>query len=1546
MRCLFRTVRPPRPASAALSLLTAFAALCLGSLPRPAHAAAVTYDSSAKRTVNAGIILLRSTDEGNGRGPGNKDPYLFHILNQRLDIRPFGWTITNPLAPASVTQEIASRWNARSGAGGPQYGVGQTVTPGMAAYWEVDLRRTTSDDLGQLDVLFLPIDQGRTASFSVADSQKLLQFVDGGGTLVIEYEGYNTSAAPPIDQTAHLFFPLQFSGTTPGGGRYAVLPTGRQPLITTPYFLSEAELNGLGDKRIGDYYAYDGTSTSSPPGPTLLGTVIGNSGNQMPVVAAGQLGAGEIIVSTLGFANAINERVQALPATDAGVGANSGPYCGPDVQNAPTQDLKFLSNILAAAGAHAHERQNSRQNGNALNGVPSATLAWSTSGQLAGAVTTPAINGNYVYVTSGTRLRAFDLYPSENLDGDPSNNPDDDTQGGANADYSQGKEYDQVWSVDVGQNASAPTVAPDPVSGGAAVMVEAADGSVRVFDGAKGTELGISPLSGSGGRGGYSSPAPAPTYYNGCVYAGGANGSLYVYNFKKTSNQSAVFGLDPTGSAGSAVAASPSVGVIEENGVSDVVALVTTGQGMYSVFLGARGEKLTGPVASGYNTKLAALPNGRMDIDPTTSALNPFVITDPSTGYPSAPSPTPTPKATGPNFTGYTAANPPLWADYDADLSASAGITQNGPLTRTVVGVSSSKDNSLASAGTVSAPAMGRDGNAYYTVNNVVNGTNYSAIFCVHDAAGTPQILWRFRLPTILEAGIPVVDAEGTNYTNPAAPNNGLANYHFVGAPSVDSRGLVYALATNGTNSAVLCFNGSIVAGQSEIYTDAPGVGTNNLQISQPLLTDPTTDEFGNTTPPGPAKLNTSQYTINTDGRIIFRNFGTTTGGGTKQLYPNLNEPFPITVQVNSTNQNVPPQPPRLVPIHTNLVWYTVIPGVVANSALTKVNTNLFFVDTGGILYKVFSDPATAGLSITSKEVLNTGDTKMYTNLGDTGVGAGATPASANGVMLVNGPNGVSAFANQVTLVADNNRIMEVDADGNAMWSVDATTRTTVEGGDVPVYYGGTQPTNPGKYVTTTLELNRPRSITELNPNDYLVADTGNNRCVRFDRGGKVIWELNKFNGNGLLGPGEPDTLNQPTSVQIRSAQLANGNTVVAYLISDTGNFRVLELDDVYDKNFNLLQNHILTWVSHTHDAQARQYRYHGASWFYAPNGKQYVVALVTNVRVAPFTRTSTKPLLGQLAPASQDAPGGSVVLLDYDSNPANAYGKPGFGSGGQASGFVAIENTGGNTYTLDVINSIQAPLLNNGTGGFDVTGGATGTPSGGSSIVTLPLRNPRYLKAYVPSGGQNTDHNFLIADDNGVFDLKLNGGIFRAFWGFTQADYHAIKTPIDQAGVTGRLVVDANGNPVLFTDSNGKSHLQYKQMEFNRNGLPFVPVSVQRTGSQTFGVNGPTIGKYLIATGFAQGEVGTNYGDVNGPLDQNGVPPPPGFGGEVFEVDPVPNGGGFQMQEPHFNLNGSNIILVPGLNGWPPPQYTGHTISRPSNTGPVTQPAFAYRAQ
>lgn len=75
-------------------------------------------------------------------------------------------------------------------------------------------------------------------------------------------------------------------------------------------------------------------------------------------------------------------------------------------------------------------------------------------------------------------------------------------------------------------------------------------------------------------------------------------------------------------------------------------------------------------------------------------------------------------------------------------------------------------------------------------------------------------------------------------------------------------------------------------------------------------------------------------------------------------------------------------------------------------------------------------------------------------------------------------------------------------------------------------------------------DFNRPNSVERVEARkSVLVADTGNNRVLELDDNGRVLW---------AFGSGNTDELNKPTY----ATRLPNGNT----LIADTGNSRVLEV--------------------------------------------------------------------------------------------------------------------------------------------------------------------------------------------------------------------------------------------------------------------------------------------------------------------------------------------------------------------------------------------------
>ena len=1521
-----RLSRPTIAFHAVRSVLIALLACAVPALP--AQAGAYTFSNpKAQRTINAGVVLLDSTinSSNTAAGPDNADPYMFYILSRRVDLLPVGWTIVNPLAPHNIAADVQARWDARTNTapagqtfvtnnGGHAYQFGQNVTPGMAPYWEVPLATASTQDLQQFDILLVNLATANGAAdiakFRPAEVEKLRRFVDGGGTLLVEDNGGATVANSAANY-GPLFFPLQYAG---GAAGTAQLPSlrDRHPILSAPYFLAQNELNSLGNGFTGDVI-----STASPEfAPVLYDTA------KDILVGADSYGAGAVVISSTGAMAAINNAVTA-GSIPTNYGPNSGPYCGTNFQSAPTQDLKFLCNIISWGGGHSHEHQNSHQTGESPSALPSPVRTWNFIGTSTSAVPGATINGNFVYSTDATGiLHAFDLYPYEDLDGD--GKPDD-----GDVDYSQGSSCDQVWHASFGRGASAATVATPPGQM-TSVFVEAANGKINQYEATKGAPATGSPFGGAT-TGSFNAtipgssltaPAPAPTYYEGRLYASEPDGSLFVNDF--TSGRSASSGasikLNAVGSAAAALAiptGAPAVGALASTGASsgttpqstDIVAMVPTNYGLYSLFLGARGELLKGttsPFTAGH------LPSGALiDAAAPYRAYSLAPATPPAGGYATLETnlvPSSSPSNT--IFSGTASTNPDsVYADYDVNFASSTSLT------RTVVTYGGA---TLGATGTGSTPALDRFGNAYYFASEPGKSV-YTVLACFHDAPSGPRLPWRFRLPS---AGEAITDADGTDYTRLQSTNG---SFSFQGKPVVDSRGFVYALATDGLRTAVLCFNGL-----GTVTTAPLGTDVNNASLTQ-SVNGTAINEFGDGTP---STLLSTQYTQDgTNGPLTFSNFGTSLAGPPTTLTPNLNEPEPVTATVAASPTAAGAAFQLL--LHTNLAWYSilktaVVPATATTAAtgidiaitpgegLTKVGSALFFVGgvangTGSNLYSVPTDPEAAGYTIANKYVdslvIPTNSTSFVTDSGDTGAGATSAIASAaNGALIVNGAKGVSAFLNRTTLVTDNSRVMELNQDGSASWLVDSTQGNIGLG-------------------TTSLELNRPSSITELTPNDYLVADTGNNRVVRFDRAGKVVWELSRFADTqdalttanyGKTGPflsaSEPNTLNQPTSVQIRQAVETIGTTqynVVHYLVSDTGNFRILDIVDIYDANGKPVGTpHNLVWISHTHDQQQRQYRYQSAAYFSAANGTTaYIVALVTNQRVAQPRDAQgnfLNPAKGVLASAAQDSPGGSLVLLDYDPGLANT-------------------TTQKNGYIATVIDHFQAYLKNTAAGQppvyvFDLmtalsnaglqspTGAATPDFTGGMPI-SLYIRNPRYLKAYTPAGSTVAlkGPNLLLADDNGVFDLIYDAGTTGANarpaqyftqWGFTQADYQALKK---QAGP----IYPVPTPPALPA-----------QVGYDRSSIPFVPQSIQRTATDTVtdaAAAQHNIGHYLITNGYSKG----NAADLNDPT---------AFGGEVFElaVPSVATGGPSTLATDLFNM----------------------PLGRITNSSPLVQPTFAYRLQ
>lgn len=501
------------PAAAAALLALSGMATLLAARPARAQNDALTY-SSNRRAFNAGVLLLQSTiDDTNtatlARGPENPDPYVFFMADARSDVKPLDWEFVNPLAPKTVTAAEYGRWLARDP--GNPYQMGQQVTKNMACYWEVSLQKTSIEDLLQYDLLF--ITHHRDTKFTPDEREKLRKLVDAGGVVWIEDCG-NMRIRP-----SGPFFldDLQFRNDGSRANAGPIINAAAHPILNNPYRLSFQEIANLGDKNYGNFYMSrmipaDDTPTgipvprnnsgrsAGPPNPNVLINIVGNRATAtgpddpgLPYIAAGNYGSGAVIATSSDSGCDINDYAG---GANVGSGGNSGAYCGPNIQTAHPEDLKFVYNLAAWGSATNTERRNPRRTASSFDSLGAPLLGkfdFSTPGTPANSIvrstSAPVVVQGVLLVTGLVNnvptLRAYDTQPYRDLDGD--GNGDDGLP-----DLNLGAPYDEIWRAPLGNGTggagqallpSAPTSATLP-DGTDAVFVTLPNGDMhgyRVF---------------------------------------------------------------------------------------------------------------------------------------------------------------------------------------------------------------------------------------------------------------------------------------------------------------------------------------------------------------------------------------------------------------------------------------------------------------------------------------------------------------------------------------------------------------------------------------------------------------------------------------------------------------------------------------------------------------------------------------------------------------------------------------------------------------------------------------------------------------------------------------------------------------------------------------------------------------------------------------------------------------------------------------------------------------------------------------------------------
>ncbi len=237
---------------------------------------------------------------------------------------------------------------------------------------------------------------------------------------------------------------------------------------------------------------------------------------------------------------------------------------------------------------------------------------------------------------------------------------------------------------------------------------------------------------------------------------------------------------------------------------------------------------------------------------------------------------------------------------------------------------------------------------------------------------------------------------------------------------------------------------------------------------------------------------------------------------------------------------------------------------------------------------------------------------------GDTSYGV----AAGDGSLFTWGASTLYGFSRGDLMVADEGRLVRLDASGNPEWASD----TSIGAGS------NAQQTN----TSTTRSLVRPVRAYRLGSDQMVIADPGGNRVVRMNLTGKELRSLSKF----LLDPtyrpdgyvsSESTTLDTPSDVATYSAYVTSGQNFLSnpnaleywvyYLVADSGNKRLIQVVDRYiadpstrqilgpveDVN-NVQQLGVLTWHSPS-NYTGKQFSYNSVARVFNPATGRFTYA-------------------------------------------------------------------------------------------------------------------------------------------------------------------------------------------------------------------------------------------------------------------------------------------------------------------------------------------------
>lgn len=1056
-------------------------------------------------------------------------------------------------------------------------------TKSMPWYWFVNSTAPLSD-LTQLDVLYLGVPPNTTIQLSRHPEfiQNLRKFVDGGGILWIDNARFDpTTTGGELD---NLFVADQIAFNAAPTGDVNMVDVAH-PVACRPFPLTWQDARSLGMN--GTASLCQGLDAGIAR--FTFAPIIRAGSKTIPLIAGAQYGSGYIVVSGASIGAGISQ-----PVLQFGT-----------LQAAHAQDLRFAFNVINWESEFSGFRKNARHTGQSFTpvGAPLITLWEYRAGQQsAQSKTCPVIVDDIVlYADGNNMLHAFDLWPQRvrqawTTDWTWNASADDGIQ-----DLSLGAQYDEIWNNQLSGPAATPLGGYLGINGDAiaAAAVLTQDGKFSAFDlrSSNPSPLSLPNVTAFG-----SDDIPSPVFGGGTLFMVDGQGSMNGLDVVSMTK----WGSNPLGKAASGT---PAVGYVRDpaTGSLEMVAYQPT----------------KGVLASGT----------KGDITPYTLEVYGEVVTTDFHNHGAGPVNLPPLRTMGNAILG-----PPFlkvrYAALNGVTGTVAGVTLAPPATVQVPlgaipdGSTVRVDYRVTPAGTPPVmqnrapfdiragandppgqgvectPALGPDDTLYFSTSN-------GNFYAVQESGIGPGPRWKVKWRWFL--GDPT-------------PKGLFGDAKPVGSP-VLANGKVIFTVNSGSNAYVLAFQAD--------PTFALSVGTpidqrNGVTVTQADWMNPGT----NTGVSVIQNSDQSALDVNYDtGRITIRNFRQ---GGELSASADMDVVYTPVNGVPGPSSTHGAFKPTASPREkiNNLDWAIQLPANVTSSPVVMGNMLFVGMANGTLaamdIEKLSQAPRTGPEQIMVNDSVKSGANQCFWNAPVMDGAANpnyVTVTGAHGMLAVTSAEGLSVLYSPTTLVADGNRIMEVDAGGNVTWSCDSTVDYAESVKDL----AGT----PGPVIgAANIPFNRPSVARKGEIGGYLVCDTGNNRIVLVDSSGRVLWGVTKFTDpNHMLPAGASLTLSTPTDVTMFT-DTTGASPVYHYLIADSGNYRIVDIAVVYNQALGIYENQ-LAWVTKS-GAAGRAYRYTSAKTLYdVTNGNsRFVMAVVSN-KSANATGVESK--------------GSALVKIDYD---------------------------------------------------------------------------------------------------------------------------------------------------------------------------------------------------------------------------------------------------------------------------------------------------------